>query len=196
MAAVSAPKATAMKLVIAISGKRYAGKTTAAEKITKHMAQYNLSACTMEIGEFLKRQYCILNRLDIDRMLYDRLYKEEHRKALCDYSAKLKTVHGETYWIDKLLLHVEEHEASDVLIISDIRKIREIDRIRAFCARRCDVIVVRIDISDEERERRGWKYDPAIDTRDLETELDNYQCDMLYEGYPTIEVLIKTTLLA
>lgn len=76
------------KLIVLITGKHGAGKDYCAEVWASVFATYtqkNLTARVMSISEATKRAYAVATGADVDRLLQDRAYKEQHRPELTKF---------------------------------------------------------------------------------------------------------------
>lgn len=143
--------------IILLSGKRFSGKDTIAAKLP------NLTR--VSIADTMKKEFMKLHPT-ID--LFDREQKEAHRSDLMKFTHQYPLSH----WI-KLTPY------QDRCIVTDIRTHEEIQFLKSKFQ---DVKVVRISVGDSAREKRGWKYDPKYDDTYLETELDNYEFDLVVKN--------------
>ncbi|KAL8364725.1 hypothetical protein RB595_003826 [Gaeumannomyces hyphopodioides] len=77
------PKApTGQKLVVLVTGESAAGKDYSADRWVSVFTHKGLSARAVSISDAIKREYAAATHADINRLLWDRAYKEQHRPAL------------------------------------------------------------------------------------------------------------------
>jgi adenine phosphoribosyltransferase len=136
--------------IVMLYGKRYSGKDTMAEKGLHGMKR-------VSIGDVMKREYMKENP---SVNLFDRSQKEKHRKDLMAYTSQQPF----EYWLAKT-------PYDDGCVVTDLRTLKEIGYVKSRFTR---VVLVNLQITDEERKRRGFVYDPYYDKSSLETELENY----------------------
>lgn len=83
------PKApTKQKFIVLVTGESGAGKDYCAScwvSVFTTRTHKGLSARTVSISDAIKREYAAATHADIDRLLWDRAYKEQHRPALDTY---------------------------------------------------------------------------------------------------------------
>ncbi|KAF2266005.1 hypothetical protein CC78DRAFT_460153 [Lojkania enalia] len=83
------PKASMeQKLIILVTGESGAGKDYCAEvwvSVFANCAHRSLTARAVSISDTTKREYAAATGADLDRLLWDRAYKEQHRPALTTF---------------------------------------------------------------------------------------------------------------
>ncbi len=143
-------------MIILISGKRFAGKDTVARKLT--LTRVSI-ADTMKL-KFMEK-YPGIN-------MFNREEKEKHLVELREFT------HGKplSYWINATPYR-------DNIVVTDIRTMEEITFIKNKFK---NVKVIRLDVSDKVRESRGWIYNKEIDESYLETELDDFDFDLVLKN--------------
>lgn len=144
-------------MIILLSGKSFSGKDT----IAKHLPELK----RVSIADTMKRCF-MKEHPGID--MFDRTQKEAHRLELKEFTHQ----HPLKYWIKKT-------PYQDNCIVTDIRTIEEIEYIKE---KFNNIRVVRLNASDEIRTRRGWKYKEGYDNTYLETELDDYEFDLVLQN--------------
>lgn len=149
------------KLIILVTGESGAGKDYCAHiwVTTFITSGYgSLKACAVSISDATKREYAISTGADLERLLGDRPYKEQHRRALTRF------FHDQVCQRPRLR---EEHFLSmvhnaidvDVLLITGMRDEAPIARFPHLVPE-SRVIEVRINASRETRSaRRGCHFD-------------------------------------
>lgn len=183
-------------LVILISGKRYSGKDQVA-KILKDTCFKNNKTKIKPFAYYAKRDYAKINNLDLNRLLYDRYYKEKYRPGIIklamdqrnnDPDVWVKSLYGDIL-INTLTLETKpldkSSEYKEVVFIPDHRFHNEYLYLKKF-----DHIIVkrmRIITDDLTRSQRGWKYNINIDDNISENsikdpKLDEYTDNNLVEN--------------
>ncbi|KAJ4344351.1 uncharacterized protein N0V89_012091 [Didymosphaeria variabile] len=70
------------KLVVLVTGESCAGKDYCADVWASVFVRYTHTARAVSISDATKREYAAATRADLNRLLSDRTYKEQHRPAL------------------------------------------------------------------------------------------------------------------
>ncbi|KAF2621836.1 hypothetical protein BU25DRAFT_353652, partial [Macroventuria anomochaeta] len=73
------------KLILLITGESCSGKDYCADVWVSMFAERALTARAVSISDAIKREYAAATGADPDRLLSDRVYKEQHRTALTAY---------------------------------------------------------------------------------------------------------------
>lgn len=164
---------------IVISGKRGVGK----DRFARELLQVLPNAVIQSLANTFKRIFAREQGLDADRLISDRAYKEQHRAAM---NASFEQFHREQPLLCcREALQVDS--SFDWLIIPDMRLQSDIDA----CREMADIITVRIEASDEVRQRFGWRYDANIDQHWTETDLDYAAFDYVIVNDGTPECLCR-----
>ena len=80
------PKApTKQKLIVLVTGESCAGKDYCAEIWASVFANESITARPVSISDAIKREYAVVAGADLNRLLRDRHYKEQHRPALTTF---------------------------------------------------------------------------------------------------------------
>lgn len=162
----------AEKAIILFTGKRASGKDFVAAMLASHLQGVeNIAVYSTALGKINKRIYAIDNGLDYERLLVDRLYKEEHRVAMVKSHAARDAVNPE--WCSGAVVQEFQQSGAAVLIVSDVRRLADLRYFQRIAKEKSYVcITLRIDCSDEARSLRGWRSDDVTDSLLTETELD------------------------
>jgi len=73
------------QLILLVTGKNCAGKDYCADVWASYFISHGLTARKVSISDEYKREYAAATGADLDLLLVDRHYKEQHRSALTDY---------------------------------------------------------------------------------------------------------------
>lgn len=154
--------------LLALSGKRFAGKDTVAGLVCALAAERGLEVACFAFADESKRAFAasLGGAVSAERLRSERAYKEAWRPRLTEFtSAALAR--------DPLVFcrAVAERAAGrpGPSIVSDLRLPAELEHLRG----RFDVWLVRVSRSPSERARSGWVYSPAADEHATETALDD-----------------------
>lgn len=159
-----------MKKVLALSGKRFAGKDTVAALIVELARERGVAVATYAFAGESKRLFVQQQRargveVDLARLVGDRAYKEVWRPKLTEFTvASLRA--------DPLIFcrAVADRIAGSepCAVITDLRLRLEVEHLRS----RFGLHSVRITRPDPLRASSGWRYSPEADSHPTETELD------------------------
>lgn len=164
------------KRLFLIGGPRFSGKDYVASRIIGLCAAAGGEAKFWSASGALKREYCLVAGLDINRMLTDREYKELHRVNMTAFFHKQIAKHGKDYYALKLVEQAEELSVSGATLVFDVRFRFEIECYAAAEGRVfSSVTCIRVQTSDKIRAKRGWVFDPAIDDDPSEKDLNGYK---------------------
>ena len=76
--------------------------------------------------------------------------------------------------------NILDRSTNPTIYIVDVRYKFEIDYYRIL---NIPLVLIRINVDDRIKKKRGWKFDPKIDNDDSETNLDNYHnWDYIFEN--------------
>lgn len=177
-----------VKCLILLSGKRFAGKDKIGlllEKIIKEKTVYDSKF--YQVTTEIKRDYAAYANLDFEKLQFDREYKEKHREKMIEYSTpKLEGAYYNKLFTKNIL---EKTEKPTVYVVP-IRFRFEIKYYQTLGIR---IILVRINVDDEVKKRRGWVYNSLVDSDGSETDLDEYEIwDFeFYNNTDGDEIIIK-----
>lgn len=174
----SAPAPRRPTIVLLLSGRRGAGKDTAAELLLEHNFPGGVGE-RLALADAVRREYVALHPEVTMEDLTDRARKEAHRPGIIALAQGRRREHGTDYWCRQLPIatRLGEGEAprGHVYVVSDWRFAEEC----AYFRGRGDlsVVTMRVEASQEAREARGIAYDPAIDESHGERGLDDFPFD-------------------
>ena len=157
---------------VAVSGKRFAGKTTlcdawAAEPGARDRAQFVSLSTAIKRAYWEQRVAGRAGEPGWDEFARPRgAHKERHRAAMVEFAEAAIAAHGPHVWLRAMWASLAPHPR--VVVVSDVRRERDLGFIRA-CA---DCVAVRVECDDEARVARGWERDPAVDASESEVGLD------------------------
>ncbi len=168
------------RYIIAISGKRYSGKTYISNKFREYY-----DVICLPIGDLLKSDYCEYKTISPDQLNY-RQNKETYREDLIKYDSIQKAIYGESHWIDMLLTSITSisniRNSTTPIIIPDVRRQYEYIAIQDYCRDNGYIFKsIRINITDDIKTTRGWKRKP-VDDHISETDLDDYPFNVCYNN--------------
>lgn len=157
--------------VILLRGKRASGKDFVADKIQRALEKLHWRVHRTSLGALNKQMYAKERNIDLDRLENDRKFKEEHRQAMIKHHAQLDVLNPE--WAVKSVLDAAVDEKADILIVSDIRRLKDLEWFQKKSP--TTPILLRIDAELEARLERGLDPDPVKDQLLTEVELDDFQ---------------------
>jgi phosphomevalonate kinase len=177
-----------MKTLIIISGKRSCGKDTVASLIKTFYEKQNKTIKILPVAYATKVGYCQKFNLDLERMVNDYEFKEQHRQGLCDYFYASEDFDWYADYVIEQIMKVE----SDVYIIPDLRlksHLVKFEKLFEFL-KDFNKLIVRINSTEESRCSRGW-VSKTCDLDFTEIDLDNYKFDNVINNDSTIDDLDK-----
>jgi adenine phosphoribosyltransferase len=111
------------KVIILVTGESCAGKDHCADvwcSLFISVSHKSLRAQTLSISDTIKRGYAAATGADLERLLWDRAYKEQHRPTLTKYFENM--VRRRPQLLEEQFLQVVENGAGmDVLLITGMR---------------------------------------------------------------------------
>lgn len=176
------------KNVIMLSGKRFNGKGEASHILKKYYESKGKRVFIIAFSYFLKKQFCEINGLDLNRFISDHEYKDSFRDALTAY---LDTCEYQSF--TRMLINAINFSTFgeyDLYIIDDVRCFdAQVEYVLKYCTDKWNVRIIRINATDESRRKRGWiksKYDEHM----CENDLDSYEgFDYIIDNNESIEDL-------
>jgi phosphomevalonate kinase len=160
-----------VRRVLAISGKRFAGKDTLAASVVRQAWARGVLVMTHAFAGESKRMFAAsvgARGVAVDelRLQGDRAYKEAWRPQLTEFTVA-------ALGADPLVFcrAVADRIAGSecVGVVTDLRLRVEVAHLRS----RFALYVVRVTRPDVLRAASGWRYTPAVDEHATETELDD-----------------------
>ena len=186
-----------VELVILFSGKRKSGKDYVTDRLLEAFSVSSMSprsdcGSIAEIGRLsapLKRAYAEEHGLDYQELLSDGPYKEKYRAAMVKWGEEKRK--ADPGFFARLVVGAAK---AQILIISDARRATDLQffhqpatfgngEANDKCPWR--LLTVRVECSVEERNQRGFRYDPAVDAAESECGLDaigNWDAYLRNEG--------------
>ncbi|KAJ8126773.1 hypothetical protein O1611_g6865 [Lasiodiplodia mahajangana] len=161
----------APKLVILVTGESCVGKDYCALHLASvfsnnHRTPTSLTSRVVSISEETKRAYAVLVGADLDRLLHDRSYKEQHRPALTEFF--LDQVRKRPKLREENFLNiVRDSQGVDVLLITGMREEAPVATL-SHLVPTSRILEIRINASQETRRGRGGRQSPT------QTENDNH----------------------
>ena len=152
--------------VVALSGKRYAGKTTLANALVAH-ATHPLQV--VHLSTAIKKDYFHEQHTGF---VLERARKEEHRARMIAYAERARADDSH-YWCRRAWEALAAAPAT--VLVTDVRRASDLEFWRAHASA---VTVVRVECGDAERTRRGWTSVPGVDDVPSETGLDDATFDL------------------
>ncbi|KAK3625332.1 hypothetical protein LTR56_020497 [Elasticomyces elasticus] len=164
----------APKLIVLVTGESCAGKDCSAERWTHTFRTNDLSARVVSISERTKREYSEALGADLARLLKDRPYKEDHRRALTTYyqdqvkqTPRLPDEHFQQL--------VDDAVGVDVLLITGMRDDAPVASF-SHLAPGSRVVEVRVLASREVRQGRGAIHVAYGSNGDADLERESAAC--------------------
>ncbi|KIH65610.1 putative phosphomevalonate kinase [Ancylostoma duodenale] len=157
-----------VKLVVLISGKRKSGKDYCCNALKRALEPLEVSI--HGVSHSLKRIYADNHGLDYLQLISDGPYKETHRLGMIKWGESVRDAEPDFF----CRATIPSTCTDDVVIISDCRRPTDIEYFQA----NYRTLTVRIEASNEERERRGFVFTEGIDDMPSECALDEYDHDI------------------
>lgn len=170
----------AMRTVVALCGKRCVGKDTLAAALEAATREVDRPLLRLAFADEAKRAFARHHnatvspssdpdsRVDGERLITDRTYKERWRAQLSAYvTHAIKEDPG--VFCRHLIASLERAAPAAVLLVTDLRLLSDLAQLKQHFR----VHVVRIERSDQLRQQSGWRYTPGVDDHPTETELDD-----------------------
>lgn len=146
------------KLIILVTGENGVGKDYCANQWATTLIEHSCKARVVSISDRTKREYAIYSGAELNSLLRDRAYKEEHRPALTAFHRKQVQ---QRPWLPEAQFLQLVHGASDIDVLL-ITGMRDESPVAAFshlvpCSR---LVEVRVNASkDTQRVRRQYGRD-------------------------------------
>lgn len=176
------------RVFVLLHGKRCSGKDTVAKLLHDRFGCVHVS-----FAEQVKREYADIYGLDLDRLLNDRDYKEEHRQGLINHAMQAREINPD-WWI--IAVSHTDIERDRVVVVSDHRFLND----RTVLGKENIVITVHVTASEETRKARGWTPRPEIDSHASECELDGVSDDVVVPndgpGLPDVDPIMTAVISA
>lgn len=166
--------ATGVRVVVAVCGRRFAGKDHAASVLKQLLVAAGLRVVVVGISDTFKRQYAASAGVDVAE-LHDRFTKERHREAMnTAWKAQVEARGNlcDARCLADMVAAADEVNGgkTDVLIVTGMREGVHVARnVRAVHRPTWRVLV---SASDAARASRGWVHDAHVDGSTGEAALD------------------------
>eukprot|EP00403_Amphidinium_massartii_P014915 CAMPEP_0178421258 /NCGR_PEP_ID=MMETSP0689_2-20121128/26555_1 /TAXON_ID=160604 /ORGANISM="Amphidinium massartii, Strain CS-259" /LENGTH=221 /DNA_ID=CAMNT_0020042765 /DNA_START=72 /DNA_END=738 /DNA_ORIENTATION=+ len=167
------------RVVIAVSGKRAAGKDYISSLILAEVARNIPGArvTRLAFADRCKKEFAEKEGLNLEQLHKDRSYKELHRAKMTEYY--LQTVAADpTHFIDGVVREARQflEEGEGPALDLDLRHLTEVKSLRTPGSLTADeILLVRVNADDSIRQARGWVPDPEKDLSSTECDLDTLQ---------------------
>ncbi|KAI0117450.1 hypothetical protein F4814DRAFT_416329 [Daldinia grandis] len=141
------------RMVILVTGDSCAGKDYCADIWASELNNKGLAACVVSISDVTKREYAAVSGANLNRLLQDRVYKEQHRPALTAFwkgQARRRPRLPEEHFLHA----VHSAEEMDVLLITGMRDEAPVATL-SHLVPHSRLLEVRVQASDEMRRARG-----------------------------------------
>lgn len=162
-----------IKCLIILSGKRFSGKDYCGEKIESVMGILsNLNVKFDHPTTQMKKLFASEHKLDFNKLMVDRLYKESNRIAMTNYSDAMMEIYGVNYYNQLFIQNVLYTTTIPSIYIIDCRYQTGIDLYKSLGLK---LILIRINTDDSVRIKRGWSYVEETDQHKCECDLDLYE---------------------
>lgn len=122
----------------------------------------------VRISEPIKRFWAEKNQLDLTELLSDGAYKENHRKAMIEWSDEQRAKDYGIFCRDAMM----RTSRKPICIVSDIRRRNDIRFFRETYGDK--LVLVRIKCEDSCRSSRGWTFATGVDDIPSECDLDEF----------------------
>ncbi|KAK7604395.1 hypothetical protein V9T40_005581 [Parthenolecanium corni] len=157
------------KIVLLFSGKRKSGKDYITDLLISKLDPNQ--AIVLKISAPIKSFWAKSNNLNFDHLLSASSYKEQHRRAMIDWSEEERCKDPGIFCRQA----VEMYEAVEkpLWIVSDVRRPTDVTWFKESYPSKINTI--RIDASEETRRKRGWTFTSGVDDEPSECGLDDYE---------------------
>lgn len=155
------------RLVLCISGKRFAGKDTLARLLVAAARERGIALHAYAFAGESKRMFAATRpEVDVARLVDDRDYKERWRPQLTQFTVDALAA-DPLVFVREVMRRI--HVADGFPLITDLRLRLELDHLRKVA----QPYVLRVTRSDANRAVSGWTYDALKDTHYTELQLDD-----------------------
>ncbi|KAF5671342.1 adenine phosphoribosyltransferase [Fusarium denticulatum] len=141
------------KLVVIVTGEHGVGKDYCANIWSAVFKVYGYSSLVVSMSEATKRKHAAVKGADPDRLINDRLYKEQHRRSIIDLFKK--RLSADPSATENHFLEVLEEDASDVLFITGMTDMAPRATL-SHLVHDARLIVAQVQASETTRNLRSW----------------------------------------
>ncbi|CAH1404162.1 unnamed protein product [Nezara viridula] len=172
------------KCIYIFSGKRKSGKDYVTDRLYDKLNHDNV--IIIKLSAPIKSLHAEKNDLDLKNLLSPLEYKEAHRKAMVEWSEKLR---NEDYGVFcRAAIQMSKAENYPVWIVSDARRKTDIKWFKENYNNEI-IKLYRIVCDDGIRKQRGWEFTEGIDDKETECGLDDFDnWDQIIENNSSDEV--------
>ncbi|XP_011308199.1 phosphomevalonate kinase [Fopius arisanus] len=169
MADVSESSARLPESILLFSGKRKSGKDYITNKLFDALGSD--FTVIIKISGPIKSHWAKSRNLDLDRLLSDGEYKEKYRLEMIKWGEdRRRQDHG---YFCRAAIDMYNARGKRIWIVSDVRRKTDVQWFRDNFPGKCRGI--RINCTNETRERRGWRFTPGVDDCETECDLDDIE---------------------
>ncbi|XP_024117877.2 phosphomevalonate kinase isoform X1 [Oryzias melastigma] len=151
------------ELVLVFSGKRKSGKDYITDLISDRLGPAVCSV--LRLSGPLKKQYAQEHGLDLDQLLGPGPYKEQYRADMILWGEARRS--QDPGFFCRL---ATAGAAQPVWVVSDARRLSDLQWFRSEFTQQ--TVSVRVQCSNETRQKRGWSFTPGVDDAESECGLD------------------------
>ncbi|KAF3055773.1 Adenine phosphoribosyltransferase [Daldinia childiae] len=172
------------RLIILVTGESCAGKDYCADIWVSELSNKGLAACVVSISDVTKREYAAASGANLNRLLLDRVYKEQHRPALTAFwkdQARQRPRLPEEHFLNV----VHGAEELDVLLITGMRDEAPVATL-SYLVPHSRLLEVRVQASEEMRRARGGSQGVNSDEKN-----SNYRPSFIFNNNGTGDEVIK-----
>ena len=174
----SKPEQPKIQILFAISGKRFTGKDYFTSLLAKELSKININVNILTLANQLKKHYSENFNLDYEKLLSDRAYKEAHREEMTKFYLNTSKTNPLIFCQKALetIKGFKNEKTMNIYILSDLRHKFELEFFKQFLQKiDISLILIRLECSNEIKEKRGWKFIREIDENITEIDLDDYK---------------------
>ncbi|VVC30188.1 Higher eukaryotic phosphomevalonate kinase [Cinara cedri] len=153
--------------VLLFSGKRKCGKDYVTDAIHKRIGPEK--CVIIRLSGPIKKYWAQTKSLQFDELLSDGEMKEQHRKAMIDWSENIR-FNDYGYFCRMAIEMYDQNKSKEIWIVSDARRKTDI---AWFKANYNNVKLIRITADECTRKERGWTFIQGVDDAQSECDLDD-----------------------
>lgn len=156
------------KVVYVFSGKRKCGKDYITDAIHERIGSEK--CVIIRLSGPIKKHWAQTKSLQLDELLSDGEMKEQHRKAMIEWSENVRSNdHG--YFCRMAIDMYDQNYSKKIWIVSDARRKTDIEW---FKSNFDNLKLIRITADECTRKERGWNFIHGVDNAASECDLDDY----------------------
>ncbi|KAI4862399.1 phosphoribosyl transferase domain protein [Hypoxylon rubiginosum] len=166
------------KLIVLVTGDICAGKDYCAGIWVSVFDNTGLTARAVSISDATKREYAAASGADLNRLLLDRAYKEQHRPALTAFfqgQVRQRPRLREEHFLDV----VYSAEDVDVLLVTGMREDAPVAAL-SHLVPESRLLDVRVEATEKTRRIHGGRYGSSNDNNNVTTL--NYRPDLIFDN--------------